>query len=197
MSVSRLGRYQSGFSRPKGRPRLPARLMPCGLVDMITLLGASHVSLPSGPVRWRPAVLVPPAQEAGWADQNPARDRRNDSHGSITPIPFADHLEQSNRIARESDSVEVRFGLAMTGRPLGRDDTHPPAAVGDDRSGLAPACKPCPSPALTPAKAQPPITAMIGLARQHGGPGYAGAQAMAAYQPRPILQVGRLVDVIV
>lgn len=182
---------QRGSSRPLQGRSLAARLMPCVLA--VTITAPSNDSLHSGPVRWRPSVLVPPAQEAGWAGQDTAQDRRSAWSGSIAPLPFAEHLATSNRIARESDSVEVPFDLAVFRRPLGREKTHPLVVAGNDHNRPAQACKPCPKSKAEKA----PITERINRRLAQSAEGQLAAKALAAYQPRPRYSVGRMLDVVV
>jgi len=164
--------------------------MPCVLA--VTITAPSNDSLHSGPVRWRPSVLVPPAQEAGWAGQDTTQDRRPFA-GSIAPLPFAEHLAKSNRIARESDSVEVPFDLAVFRRPLGREKTHPLVVAGNDHNRPAQACKPCSKKGATAV----PITEQLGRQLAQSAESQLAAKALAAYQPRPRFSVGRMLDVVV
>lgn len=158
----------------------------------VLISGPSHDSLHSGPVRWRPTVLVPPAQEAGWAGQDGTHERRPFSD-SIAPIPFAEHLAKSNRISRESDSVEVPFDLAVFRRPLGREKTHPLVVAGNDHNRPAHVCKPC---SKQGAKSTP-ITERLGRRLTQSAQSQLAAKAQAAYQPRPRYSVGRMLDVVV
>ncbi len=181
-------------------PRPAASGMACamGQVTMHIDPGASQTSLLSGPCRWRPVVLVPPTHEAGWADQNAAREHRPFVYGSVKPLPFADHLGRSNRIAREADTVE----LSVTGslrpplqqldeertegprRPLGREMTPGLGAGGNDCARHRPDCD---------AGHERPITERIALAAQPTG---RGLRAVEAYQPLRQSVTGRLIDVM-
>jgi hypothetical protein len=158
-----------------------------------------HHSLRAVPNGSGPAHLVPPAQEAGRADQHGSR--RDDTYEAMDRLayadllPFADHLARSNRFAREVAAAMLPFAapfdlaLTTTYRPqLEKDKMTLLVTNGNARDGHTPVGSACAHTAHTPVTQQ-----ILAVPRA----GLCVVQLQCAYQLRPVVASGRLINLLV